>query len=246
MKSTYLVMLGVLAAILMLAAAPPASLLHPGPLDGKRASLPLPHTMSSPEYQKLLYKFLADREYEKLGWTRDKYVRDTGPYIDKSYYGTHNAVRIFYSPEVMTWLAGGRKGSIPDGAIIVKEMFAPPAARYDSLSSAAIDTLVSGWAVMVRDSIGSKDGWYWSFYGPGQQVDDPDKYPFDYPNSDFGEYCVRCHASAESEFTFSATRNIEGWPGDPVTFRVDDSWLPTVSDAAQQEYAIHVTADAEL
>jgi hypothetical protein len=226
MKSTYLVMLAALAVIVILAAAPPA------PWDGKSASLSLPHTMSSPEYQRILYKFLDDRVYEKLGWARDKYVRDTGPYIDKSYYGTHNAVRIFYSPEVMTWLSDGRKGRIPDGAIIIKEMFSPPAARYDSMSSAALDTLVSSWAVMVRDSVGSKDGWYWSFYSPGQKVDDPDRYPFDYPNSDFGEYCVRCHASAEKEFTFSATRNIEGWPGDPLTFRVDNSWIPPAQSAS--------------
>jgi len=244
MKSIYLVLLGALAIIVLaMAAAPPVPRFHqPRPWKGKPSPLPLPHTMSSQAYQRLLYKFLDDRGYETLGWARDKNVRDTGPYINGSYYGTHNAVRIFYSPEVMEWLAGGRKGNIPDGSIIVKEMFDPPAARYDSATSAALDTLVSGWAVMVKDSIGSKDGWYWSFYGPGQAVDEPGKYPFDYPNSDFGEYCVRCHASAESEFTFSATRNIEGWPGDPITFRVDNSWLPKPSPPASVDSVEPVVA----
>lgn len=194
--------------------------------EPKPSPLPLPGTMTSEEYQALLYKFLQDREYIALGWSRDKGVRDTGPFIDNTSYGTHNAVRIWYSPEVIAWLENGRAGSIPDGAIIVKEMFKPPAARYDSLTGARLDSAVDSWAVMVRDSAASKDGWYWSFYMPGQAVDDPDKYPFDYPNSGFGQYCVRCHASAENEFTFSSLTNVEGYPGDPLTFRVDNSWIP--------------------
>lgn len=216
-----------LAVLFMVAANPPAArTLRPSPPRPPKAPLPLPHKLTSPEYQKLLYPFLASREYIRLGWARDKRVRDTGPFIEGKYYGTHNAVRIFYSPEVIEWMTGGRKGRIPDGAMIIKEMFNPPAARWDSTTGAKLDSSVSGWAVMVRDSIGSKDGWYWSYYGPGQAIDNPAKYPYDYPNSDFGEYCVRCHASAQSEFTFSALKNIEGFPGDPITFRVDNSWLP--------------------
>jgi hypothetical protein len=30
-------------------------------------------------------------------------------------------VRIFYSPGVMRWLLDGRRGTIPDGAMIIKE-----------------------------------------------------------------------------------------------------------------------------
>ncbi len=198
------------------------------PPAASESGLPLPHTMSSIEYQKLLYKFLDERVYQrKLQWPRDKKVRDTGPYIDGKSYGTHNSVRIFYSPDVIEWMEGGRKGAIPDGAMIIKEMFAPPAARYDSITGEALDSLVTSWAVMVRDHQGSLDGWYWSFYYPGQPIDDPDRYPYDYPNSDFGEYCVRCHASTASEFTFADLRNVEGHPGEPLTFRVDDSWVST-------------------
>ena len=57
-------------------------------------------------------------------------MRDTGPWINNTYYGTHKAVRIYYSPGVMRWLTGGRNGAIPDGAMIIKEQFTPPAARY--------------------------------------------------------------------------------------------------------------------
>lgn len=194
--------------------------------DSEPSPLPLPHTMTSEEYQALLYRFLAKREYIRLGWAPDKYVRDTGPFIDSTSYGTHDAARVWYSPEVIVWLEGGREGRIPDGAIIVKEAFDPPAARYSGMPAAALDSAVRSWTVMVRDSSGSKDGWYWSFYMPGQPIDDPATYPYDYPNSGFGQYCVRCHASAESEFTFSSLDNIEGYPGDPLSFRVDDSWLP--------------------
>lgn len=191
-----------------------------------KSPLPLPGTMTSEEYQALLYKFLSEREYIKLGWAPDKKVRDTGPYIDNTSYGTHEACRIWYSPEVIEWLEKDRAIGIPDGAMIIKEMFTPPAARYDSITGGQLDSMVAGWAVMVRDSSASKDGWYWSYYGPGQAVDDPNKYPYDYPNSGFGQYCVRCHASAESEMTFSHLANIKGYPGEPIVFRVDNSWVP--------------------
>lgn len=236
MKARYhlLLVATTFSALFLLAATTPRDAHRrpplPRPLRAARplpnGPLPLPHTMSSQAYQKLLYPFLQNRQYIALGWRSDKYVRDTGPFIDGKSYGTHNSVRVFYSPEVIEWMMGGRKGRIPDGAIIVKEMFTPPAAKYTSLAGPALDSLVSGWAVMVRDSIGSKDGWYWSFYMPGQAVDDPAQYPFAYPNSDFGLYCVRCHASAAQEMTFSELDNITGFPGDPLTFRVDNSWLP--------------------
>ena len=56
----------------------------------------------------LLFAFLNARRYVELGWLRDKGVRDTGPYINGKYYGTHPAVRVYYSPGVMSWLMGGR------------------------------------------------------------------------------------------------------------------------------------------
>ncbi|WP_141702024.1 hypothetical protein [Methyloceanibacter stevinii] len=45
-----------------------------------------------------------------------------------------------------------------------------------------------------------------------------------YPDAGFGQYCVRCHASAKHQSTFSTTRNIKGFPGEPIRYRVDDSW----------------------
>ena len=41
-------------------------------------------------------------------------------------------MRIYYSPEVLRWLANNRQGTIPDGAMIIKEQFKRrPAAYYN-------------------------------------------------------------------------------------------------------------------
>jgi hypothetical protein len=38
---------------------------------------------------------------------------------------------------------------------------------------------------------------------------------------------VRCHASAEKEHTFTYSKNIKGFPGDPDSYYVDLSWTST-------------------
>ena len=207
--------------------APPASTAALTPPTA--APLPLPSTMPLDQYEPLLFDFLESKQYQELGWAHDKRVRDTGPYIDGVSYGTHPAVRIYYSPEVYDWLQNGREGDIPDGAMIIKEMFPTPAARYTNLSGDEINDQLSMWTYMVRDRSGSKDGWFWGYHGTGDGVDGND-YPFNYPDSGFGQYCVRCHASAENLFTFSALRNIAGEPGSPVSYYVDESWMPTPDD----------------
>lgn len=196
---------------------------------GRPNSLPLPSSLGVAEYERHLFEFLNTREYKKLGWVPDKRVRDTGPYINGKYYGTHPAVNIYYSPEIIRWLTGGKQEAIPDGAMIIKEQFEPPAARYEGLDDDQRFELLSSWTVMVKDAAGSHDGWFWSNPGKDQKVLDNHRYPFDHPISGFGIYCVRCHASTKStgetnEYTFSALRNIKGFPGEPLLFRVDDSW----------------------
>lgn len=198
-------------------------------VPGRPHDLPLPHTVSNLEFEKLLRKFLLTREFEKLGWAEDKRIRDTGPYIDGVYYGTHPAVRIFYSPEMIDWLVGGRKGPIADGAVMIKEQFAPPAARYEHMSEEEIVANVKSWTIMVKDKAGSYDGWYWSELSPNHEPADNKEHPFNYPGSGFGIYCIRCHTSAKSpgenpEYTFSTLNNIKGFPGNPLVYRVDDSW----------------------
>lgn len=202
---------------------------------GKPNTLPLPSTMPVPEFEAKMFEFLNKRQYaDELNWLKDKSVRDTGPFIDGKYYGTHPAVRVYYSPGIIRWLMGGRVGAIPDGEMIIKEQYKHPAARHEGKTEQELRDSLMSWTVMVKDSAGSQDGWFWSNPASGQCVTDNHNYPFDHPLSGFGHYCVRCHAATQSpniesprknnEFTFAALRNIEGFPGEPIVFRVDDSW----------------------
>ena len=185
--------------------------------------LPLPSSFLParlPLFQEQLTRYLQCRQYAKLNWSEDKGVRDTGPYVNQSYYGVHPAVKIYYSPQVVRWLKEGRKGTIPDGAMIVKEQFTPPAGRY----RLAAPPPVSDWTIMIKDAKGLADGWYWAEIWDKQCADNNDP-PFAVRNAGFGLYCVRCHASAERELTFSSLTNIKGQPGEPLNYFDDNSWF---------------------
>jgi hypothetical protein len=187
--------------------------------------LPLPSSLAQKDfinYDQTLLAFASCGNYRGLGWKHDKRIRDTGPYVKGTFYGTHPSVHIYYSPQVIEWLKNGRKGKIADGAMIIKEQHSPPAARYDGKGYVQ----PSDWTIMVKDSKGSKDGWYWAevYTGMTPQATMSFKPPFTYPNGGFGHYCLNCHASAEKEHTYSALNNILGFPGDPISFRTDDSW----------------------
>ena len=209
----------------------------------QKAELPLPGSMPLNDYERLLYRWLMERKYQKLNWHRDKTVRDTGPFINTQYYGTHPAARIFYSPEVVTWLENRREGELPDGSMIIKEMFIPPAVLYQDMRNnpaysapehyqAFINSMVFAWTVIVRDRSASQDGWFWAnpmAPGQGETIDAAITKQLDTlqtaPASEFGAPCLRCHASAESEFTFSDINNIEGLSDqEPLRFLVDTSW----------------------
>jgi hypothetical protein len=166
--------------------------------------LPNPSDIGAKKFEKLLYSFLEQGCYRS--WIADSQTRNTGPFIGGRSFGTHNAVKVFYSPEVWDWLKRkNRQGEIPDGAVIVKEMFPSPAKEGSKLSA---------WTVMVKDKKGAYDGWYWSYHAPNYTPDNPE---IDYPDSGFGLYCLRCHASAEKESTFITLKNVEG---DPISFTI--------------------------
>jgi mono/diheme cytochrome c family protein len=195
--------------------------------NAREHSLPLPSTVPAAQfvdYEKQFFAFLERGDYRALGWCVDKGVRDTGPFLDGTYFGTHPAVRIYYSPGVMRWLLAGRQGTIPDGAMIVKEQYRSPAARYEGLSPSELPK-VADWTIMLKDSRGSKDGWFWAEFFEGMAFDD-DQPPFQYPWAGFGLYCLRCHATAEREHTFASLDNIAGFPGTPLVFEDDGSWRP--------------------
>jgi hypothetical protein len=166
--------------------------------------LPNPSDIGARKFERLLYSFLEQGCYRS--WIADSQIRNTGPFIGGKSFGTHNAVKVFYSPEVWDWLKNkNRQGEIPDGALIVKEMFPSPAKEGSKLSA---------WTVMVKDKKGAYDGWYWSYHAPNYAPDNPE---IDYPDSGFGLYCLRCHASAEKESTFITVKNVEG---DPISFTI--------------------------
>ena len=218
---------------------------------GRPGDLPAPSSVSVAAFEAKLFAFLNDRTYAKLGWATDKGVRDTGPFIAGKSYGTHPAVRVYYSPGVVRWLLAGRVGPIPDGEIIIKEQYAAPAVRHRDKSEAELWASLESWTVMVKDSAGSHDGWFWSNPIKGQCVVDNHRYPFPHPVSGFGHYCVRCHASTQSpgvaaaspanEFTFASLSNIAGYPGEPILFRVDDSWRPGAAASRSTSHDAHPT-----
>jgi len=226
-----------------------------------------PEKLMNPSKQKLndyelnLFDFVINRKYATgdYSWCRDKKVRGTGPFLQGVSYNFHGAARIYYSPRMMYWLTGNpeymgnnsaypakspRSGPVLDGAMIIKEGFAPPADLYDQIKSIT-DTLykykpkslkrereelyeeilssqIWGWSIMVKDSEGSKDGWFWSSASPpaygankkeiAKQVENSlsDYNIMAGMNSDFNLPCTRCHASAEKQFTFSDLTNIAG------------------------------------
>lgn len=186
------------------------------------APLPLPTKAGAVPYDSLLGVWLDSLCYRTAeGWRHDLRVRNTGPFIDNRNFGTHPAVKVWYSPEAWEWMESGRKGSIGDGAIIVKEMFTPP------VIGGLPDPPLEGWTVMVKDSAGARDRWYWAYHGVGEKYAGT---TINYPDAGFGLYCVRCHASAERELTFSAIRNAT--PGeDPLSFVVD---VPTDTPAVER------------
>ena len=143
------------------------------PIVGNPGGLPLN------EYEAKLSEFFGAfcHRDQAGGWVRDKLVRDTGPYTNTfadgewvgQYYGTHQPVVIWYSPDFYSWLKANRPAKGSGGY--------------------AADTPI------------------------------PDGAP---PNQGFGQYCVNCHASATDNLTFSSLANIQGEPGEPLTFLFQD------------------------
>ena len=173
-------------------------------------------------------------------WEHDVAVRDTGPFIARNpssssdlEYGVHPASRIYYSPNVARWVREGRpEGGLKQPAMLVKEMYPPPAWQHAGLDPGESRTRFPYWTVMVRDVDRVADGWYWMF---GTNKSYPDYQPTEacapadfrcrviseltYPEAGFGSYCTRCHASALSEQTFATIENF-GPQASPLTYLV--------------------------
>ena len=230
-----------------------------------QALLPIvrkPSALPFNEYQSKLADYLRNfcHRDEKAGWKVDKRVRDTGPWIgtyangrwEGNYYGTHAPALIWYSPDMYAWLKVNRPSEgthppgeaqpVPDGAIIVKEMYQAPAAGCARVDPVYLRPGKEGAAIMVRDSGASHDGWFWGWFGWSDwQPEWPQRaQKHEYPFMGFGQYCTNCHASAKDNQTFSSLKNIKGEDGEPLVFLsqnyfLDPSWQSLQSRIAQAE-----------
>lgn len=209
------------------------------PIVRKPGALPLN------EYEAKLGDYLRNFCHRRLdaGWKVDKRVRDTGPYVGTYangkwtgvYNGTHAPVLVWYSSEMYDWLKANRPEHgtapqqpqpVPDGAMIIKEMYSAPAAACASIPWERLAPIKQGAAVMIRDSKASQDGWFWGWFGwNGWQPDWPARTSSPYPNMGFGQYCTNCHASAANNSTFSTLKNLKGEPGEPLVFLSQDFFL---------------------
>lgn len=158
------------------------------------ACAPLP-AASAPNFEPRLEAFMNNLCYRRQHWEHDPQVRTSD--------GVHPYVKVWYSPSLWHWITvDKRQGNPPDGAMIVKE-------QYKTLTAP-----LSEWTIMVKDSKGSWDGWYWAdlSYPTGSATITFNPHPPDgcaEPQVSYVGYglgtCVNCHASAENDTGTYAT-----------------------------------------
>jgi len=221
----------------------------PSQCDALELVVRSPRSLPLNDYETALNEYVGLNCHRRLekGWKVDKRVRDTGPSIGTyqagtwtgKYFGTHQPVLVWYSPEMYAWLKANRPADgtppttpepVPDGAMIIKEMYTAPAAACAGIDWERLKPTKNGIAAMIRDRLGAYDGWFWASIGwTGWKADWPTAPGNPLPFSGFGQYCLNCHASAADNHTFSALKNIKGEPGDPLVFLsqnffLDPSW----------------------
>ena len=131
-----------------------------------------------------------------LKWPHDAAPRMSGP-LPSATKSVHGYVLNYYAPSVYAWLKAGRPdAAIPDGAVIIKQMYK---------DNKGVIGEVSGWALMVKQKSASFDGWFWGYADPSK------------PNGGDGAFggqfydpnCVACHGSASTrELTFASLTNL--------------------------------------
>ena len=235
--------------------ADPAYCAKLDPVVRKPSALPLD------QYESKLNDFIGNYCHRRLnaGWAMDKTVRDAGPFFGTlnagkwsgSEQATHMPVLIWYSPEMMAWLqkyrpagapAAANPPPVPDGAIMIKEMYnSVPAAACRVPDLLKLKPVEQGAAVMIRDTQASQDGWFWGWYGwpnvnSGWRVDYPPPPSSPLPFMGFGQYCVNCHASARDNQTFASLNNIKKEPG---------TFLPFLSQAFYQTQSFGLEPPAQ-
>ena len=131
-----------------------------------------------------------------LKWPHDSAPRMSGP-LPSGTKSVHGYVLNYYAPSVYAWLKAGQPtDGIPDGAVILKQMYA---------DNNGVIGDVSGWALMVKQKSVSFDGWYWGYADPTK----PNNAPGGFGGQFYDPNCVACHGSANTrELTFSSLTNM--------------------------------------
>ncbi len=145
---------------------------------------PLTDLTQKNAYDIALSEFIIEKFVDTnndLGWISDSEWRLTGPYVGEigsgDNYGTHTAIKIHYSPEIVDWLCNNREGPIPDGSAIIKMMHSIDedlGIELDDEGCMVIteqDVEPDSWTVMVKQNNRSFDGWYWGFHPSGMGTD---------------------------------------------------------------------------
>jgi len=211
LNARLLVLIAVLVAVVLYPSRPVSASRVDANVSAPCQALP---PASSEGFEAKLENFLVGSCYQATGWMHDANVRSSG--------GVHPFVKIWYSPQIWKWITvDQRKGNPPDGAMLVKE-------QYEKLTQKSPDE----WTVMVKDSKGSHDGWYWAdLSAPDSSTSSasnekesslrkgssPQCQQASYPSIGFGQYCLNCHASAAGmTSTYANSTHVTGLePGPP-------------------------------
>jgi len=180
------------------------------------------------KYEPLMQEFMEKLCYR--AWKHDTTARDTGPYtatlvdgqLKAQAYNQHAVSRVWYSTLMFEWMeryrptdeskAPSNQPAPPNGAMMVKEMWTPPLARWAGTCFDCVRPDGTGAVFWTRDDITFSTGWFGSWYGPGWAPDWPAgaSNPLTGSGQGSSQFCVNCHAATISGNTFSSMRNYLG------------------------------------
>ena len=179
-------------------------------------------------YEPVMAEFMEKLCYR--AWPHDSSARDTGPYtatlvggaLKSQAYNQHAVSRVWYSPAMFAWMEQNRPEdetkapanppAIPNGAMLVKEMWTPPLERWAGKCWDCIKPDGSGAVFWIRDDVTFSTGWFGSWYGPLYAPAWPAaaNNPLTSSGEGASQFCSNCHAATVSGNTFVSMRNYEG------------------------------------
>ena len=179
-------------------------------------------------YEPVMAEFMEKLCYR--AWPHDATARDTGPYtatlaggqLKSQAYNQHAVSRVWYSPSMFDWMEKNRPEdeskapalphAIPNGAMMVKEMWTPPLERWAGACWDCVKPDGSGAVFWIRDDQTFSTGWFGSWYGPGWSPAWPAAAinPLTGSGEGASQFCSNCHAATVSGNTFVSMRNYEG------------------------------------